>query len=318
MSDDGYYSAKEASLESSKNEWLIVGSNRIDKQEELAIGRQRIKKLEALVAELNKTIQVLSDHIGKIPTEVLLMTSQQAKDKFIGLSTTSTQLTDDDKKRMELLQKKDLPFTLDEVEQYKQQALQRFQNDYEDTTREKQFYVWQNMFDKHPTTVAKQKAAAQAREKREASKRKEALHKIRAIIPRNIEELTKEQLVSMNMPAPLIRRIKKKSLRWLWLVWMPSATIAKLHIGDMRHQYAYSTKADITELRAVVECLPTDDEMESDPDGEKKEWANTFRKKLNELVIKEENGRLSKTEARDNAWKEVDEKEQLFVGKDRT
>ena len=310
MSDDdsGYHTATEPALQSSINEWLIVDSNAgqtIITDKQLKAERQKNKKL---VAALNKTIKVLSDHIGERPTEVLLMTSHYAKNKLVELLTMSTKLTEEDEERKELLlQREDIQFTIEEVLQYKVQALQCVHKDCNETTLAK-FSAWQTIFDKHPTNVEKQKAESQARENREVPKRKEAVDKTRAIIPRNIEFLTEKNLRGMNMPVPLIRRIKKKSLRWLGLVWMPTATIAKLHISELRHQYAYSTKADITELRAVVACLPTDDEMESDPDGEKKDWANTFRMKLDELVRKEEIGSITTSELRHPAWKEVEKK----------
>lgn len=305
--EEGYHTAKEQS----SNTWLIVDS---EDGQEFKTERQKIQELEALVdvqyetiQVLNETIKVLSDHNGKIPTEVLLMTSQHAKHELIKLLTMSTQLTEDDEERKELLlQRKDIQFTFEEVEQYKEQALQHLYKEDCDDGVLANFSAWQTIFDKHPINVEKQKAESQARENREASKRKKALLRMRSIMPRDIDKLTNEQLKSMNIPELAIKRLKKKTLRWLYLLWMSSATIAKLHIGDMMHKYAYS-KGDIQELRAVVECLPTDDEMESDPDGKKKEWADTFRKKLDDLVRKEENGKLSETEARDNAWKEVDE-----------
>ena len=296
--EEGYHTAIEPCL----NEWFIESTPCKPKNAQYL----KTKKLEALVATLNETIKVLSDHIGKIHTEVLLMTPEQSKEKLIHFLTITTKLSEENEKRKELLlQKKDIQFTLEEVEQYREQALQCVRKDCNDTTLAK-FSAWQTIFDNHPTNVEKQKAEAQAREIRETPKRKEALYRIRAIIPQKIENLTEETLQKMNMPVSLIKRIKKTSLRWLWLVWMPSATIAKLHIGDMINKYAYSTKADIIELRAIVENLP--DKMESDPDGKKTEWANTFRIKLNELVMKEEKKEISKSELRHLAWKEVDEK----------
>lgn len=110
-----------------------------------------------------------------------------------------------------------------------------------------------------------------------------ALKRMRELLPEDLVSATRmsrNKIVErFGVTRALADRFWRKKV--LWLIWMSTEDIAKLHAHELETRFWY-WGLDIQEQRAVFAVLPV--EFENDFDGKKKLWRAIFKDKLMELV----------------------------------
>jgi len=145
--------------------------------------------------------------------------------------------------------------------------------------------------------VARDNAAWELAE-RDANER--ALATTRRVVPRSVATSSAADLeaVLACRGVGVARRTLAKRLlttQALWLVWLPTDHVKKLHPSDLRNRYA-AAGLDLVELRAVYAAVPTT--FDNDAAGLKARWRDDLRAKLVEVVAKEHAGTLLPNERR--------------------
>ena len=137
-------------------------------------------------------------------------------------------------------------------------------------------------------------------------KYREAYLRMRSIIPINVGKMNVVGLVDNNVPLHLAERILAN--KGLWLIVMHPDDIKKVHIADLRGKYA-PVGLDIVEMRAIWHSLPEWSREESEP---KMEWKENFKVKLDSLIAKEMQGKLTGNELRHEAYATIDATKQQY------
>lgn len=90
------------------------------------------------------------------------------------------------------------------------------------------------------------------------------------------------------------------NLQVLWLIRAPRGMVSKTHVVELKSKFV-ANDLDAVESRALHACLPS--AFENDADGAKTTWRAGFRKRLKELLGKEEKGQLKPAEVRRPVYK---------------
>ena len=124
----------------------------------------------------------------------------------------------------------------------------------------------------------------------------------KSIIPKDIANLSIEDLIKRNMNKQLATRIfRNKSL---WLVHFSKEEIAKLHFADLQYKFS-NVGLDIIELKALYACLP--DEFMFDHNKKKQIWKKDIIERLKELTNQEKMNNLPKKYVRNYCYLESTE-----------
>ncbi len=125
----------------------------------------------------------------------------------------------------------------------------------------------------------------------EESKYDECYNIMRGLIPVKIAVMSLKEVIACGLPSAIADRIWNNKL--LWLVCMHDDDIPKIHIADLRGKYS-SHGLDIVEMRALWKVL-----RDKWPSGDARgEWLNTFKSKLEFLILKERQETLGPNESR--------------------
>mmetsp|Transcript_2947 Transcript_2947/g.3986 ORF Transcript_2947/g.3986 Transcript_2947/m.3986 type:complete len:382 (-) Transcript_2947:2139-3284(-) len=130
------------------------------------------------------------------------------------------------------------------------------------------------------------------------SKNKAALERMRRIVPENIKYLTEEQL-RKDFNFDLARRLYRQAAFRMY--HMELEEMQKIHPSDMKHRY-YFNGFDLTELRALYAAT----------EGlQKGEWTKTLKEKIFSMTKREEEGDLTPREKENPAYKSTRTKEDV-------
>ena len=141
----------------------------------------------------------------------------------------------------------------------------------------------------------------------EESKYNECYDIMRGLVPAQIAVMSRKDVIACGLPSAIADRIWNNKL--LWLISMHDDDIPKIHIADLRGKYS-SHGLDIVEMRALWKVL-----RDKWPSGDARgEWLNTFKSKLEFLILKERQDTLGPNESRhyaysDNVVDEIDLRE---------
>jgi hypothetical protein len=125
----------------------------------------------------------------------------------------------------------------------------------------------------------------------------ESLNIQKNIIPKDITNLSIEDLTKRNMNKQLATRIfRNKSL---WLVHFSKEEISKLHFADLQYKFS-NVGLDIIERKALYACLP--DEFMFDHNNKKKIWKKDIIERLKELTNQEKMNKLPKKYVRNYCY----------------
>lgn len=125
----------------------------------------------------------------------------------------------------------------------------------------------------------------------------ESLNIQKNIIPKDITNLSIEDLTKRNMNKQLATRIfRNKSL---WLVHFSKEEISKLHFADLQYKFS-NVGLDIIELKALYACLP--DEFMFDHNNKKQIWKKDIIERLKELTNQEKMNKLPKKYVRNYCY----------------
>jgi hypothetical protein len=102
-------------------------------------------------------------------------------------------------------------------------------------------------------------------------------------IPPNVNRMSVADLVEIGYTRALAKRLVQK--KCLWLIRLNKASIAKIHVADLRCKYSYESQGlDIKEYAAIYCSLPS--AFENDYNGGKLKFRTNLEAKLKELYSK--------------------------------
>lgn len=177
-------------------------------------------------------------------------------------------------------------YTLEEARAGLNDAVSRLMSGEESAQAD--FDKWDKIISEHPDHLAKLARERVEWEENQAGQNEAALAITKGYVPANIKSISVAALKASGLPTDLAKRVFTQKA--LWLVRLPQTAIAKLHIVDLKTKYS-SQGLDLIELRAVYYSLPA--EFENDPSGEKQQWRETLRRKLEMCVKEDSTGKLS-------------------------
>ena len=176
-------------------------------------------------------------------------------------------------------------YTLEEAQAGLADAAARLMNG--DEGAQADFDKWDKVICEHPDQLAKLAQERVEWEEAQTGENNAALAITRGYVPENIKSSSVATLVTSGLPTNLAKRVFTQKA--LWLVRLPQSQIAKLHIVDLKTKYS-TQGLDLIELRAIYNSLPI--EFENDPSGEKQQWRETLRSKLEACVKEDVKGKL--------------------------
>ncbi|KAH8075703.1 myosin-kinesin ATPase superfamily-like protein [Aureococcus anophagefferens] len=176
-----------------------------------------------------------------------------------------------------------------------------------DMDAEKDVEKYDQIIRMHPDYEKEEAAKAEQWVKDTKPANEAAQNAMRCLVPPDVRSASLADLGDSGLPPGVVRRLWTKKATWL-VRFHPEDT-AKLHIADLLSKYN-NQGLDIVEMRGVWASLP--DVFDNDGDGKKAQWKANFRTKLMELVTKEGQGRLSRNEARNPGYKDLERDKRYF------
>tara|TARA_B100002052_G_C15872453_1_gene595383 strand:+ start:835 stop:1830 length:996 start_codon:yes stop_codon:yes gene_type:complete len=156
---------------------------------------------------------------------------------------------------------------------------------------------WDSFVTSHPKFILEKKNEEEQWKLLQNESITESLNIQKSIIPKDITNLSIEDLTKRNMTKQLANRIfRNKSL---WLVHFSKEEISKLHSADLQYKFS-NVGLDIIELKALYACLPN--EFLFDHDNKKQIWKTNIIERLKELTNQEEMNKLPKKYVRNHCY----------------
>ncbi|CAK9109808.1 Zinc transporter ZIP10 (Solute carrier family 39 member 10) (Zrt- and Irt-like protein 10) (ZIP-10) [Durusdinium trenchii] len=212
----------------------------------------------------------------------------------------------------ENVNEEDLDVTLEHAEERMREAVQRLMNS-ESTADQFQaqadFEKWDQIVLNHPDHIERERLKWQKWEEDNEPKNKAALEEMRGLVKQAYFTMGPEELKKDGVAPKLASRIGQKKV--LQLYYMPKDKISSLHSVTLSNQYS-TQGLDIVELRAIYAVIP--EEFNNDSDGKKAEWRANIKQRLSDLIKKEEQNKLTRAEARNDAYRKAEPKVSAFSG----
>ena len=156
---------------------------------------------------------------------------------------------------------------------------------------------WDSFVTNHPKFILEKKNEEEQWKLLQNESITESLNIQKSIIPKDITNLSIEDLTKRNMTKQLATRIfRNKSL---WLVHFSKEEISKLHSADLQYKFS-NVGLDIIELKALYACLPN--EFLFDHDNKKQIWKRNIIERLKELTNQEKMNKLPKKYVRNYCY----------------
>ena len=128
----------------------------------------------------------------------------------------------------------------------------------------------------------------------------EALRLIRSYVPPDVKQCTVAMLQSKGYSGQLAKRVM--TVKALWLTRFSTALVNSLHVALLKSDFGFDGRnLDLVELLAVYASYP--EKFSNDGNGQKQQYRDLLREKVQSLLSKEEGGVLRPNTRRHQAYR---------------